>query len=226
MSAYARRVSLILWKDLLIERRAKENLNGLLFFALLLLLLFQFALGPDRDRMRAVLPGLLWLGFVLAGLLGFGRSFLAERDNDCWEGLRLGSGDKSAIYLGKLLGNIVVMGAVEIALLALFEFFYDMGIGPALGPLALVLALGTVGLSAVGTLFAALTASIRARELLFPLLLLPAQVPVLLATVQATQAALGGQPLGEVAHWLRLLGAADLVYVLVGLLTFEFVLES
>jgi heme exporter protein B len=226
VSAYGRRVALVLWKDLLTERRSKESLNALLFFALLLLLLFQFALGPDRDRLRAVLPGLLWLGFVLAGLLGFGRSLVAERDNDCWDGLRLAPGDKSAVYLAKLLGNVIVMGAVEIALLALFEFFYDMGLAAALGPLALVLALGTLGLAAVGTLFAALTAQLRARELLFPLLLLPAQVPVLLATVQATQAALGGQPLGDVAHWLKLLAAADVVYVVVGLLTFEVILEA
>lgn len=226
MSAYGRRVSLVLWKDLLTERRSKESLNALLFFALLLLFLFQFALGPDRERVRAVLPGLLWLGFVLAGLLGFGRTFLAERDNDCWDGLRLAPGDKSAVYLGKLLGNVVVMGAVEVTLVALFEFFYGLGLGSALGPLAVVLALGTVGLAAVGTLFAALTARLRARELLFPLLLLPAQVPVLLATVQATQVALSGQPLGDAAHWLRLLAAADVVYVVVGLLTFEFVLEA
>jgi heme exporter protein B len=226
VSAYGRRVSLVLWKDLLTERRSKESLNALLFFALLLLFLFEFALGPDRERVRAVLPGLLWLGFVLAGLLGFGRTFLAERDNDCWDGLRLTPGDKSAVYLGKLLGNVVVMGAVEVALVILFEFFYGLGLGSALGPLALVLALGTVGLAAVGTLFAALTARLRARELLFPLLLLPAQVPVLLATVQATQAALGGQPLADAAHWLRLLAAADVVYVVVGILTFEFVLEA
>jgi heme exporter protein B len=226
VSAYARRVSLVLWKDLLTERRSKEGLNALLFFAVLLLFLFQFAIGPDRERLRAVLPGLLWLGFVLAGLLGFGRTFLAERDNDCWDGLRLAPGDKSAVYLGKLLGNVIVMGVVEVALVALFEFFYGLSLGSALGPLALVLALGTVGLAAVGTLFAALTARLRARELLFPLLLLPAQVPVLLATVQATQAALGGQPLADAAHWLRLLVAADVVYVVVGLLTFEFVLEA
>jgi heme exporter protein B len=226
VTAYARRVSLVLWKDLLTERRSKESLNALLFFAVLLLLLFQFALGPDRDRLRAVLPGLLWLGFVLAGLLGFGRSFLAERDNDCWDGLRLLPGDPSAVYLGKLLGNCAVMGAVEIVLLLLFEFFYGMGLAAAAVPLALVLVLGTLGLAAVGTLFAALTAQLRARELLFPLLLLPAQVPVLLATVQATQAALGGQPLADVAHWLQLLAAADVVYVVVGLLTFEFILEA
>ena len=223
---YARRTWIVLWKDLLTERRSKESVNALLFFALLLLFLFQFALGPDRERLHAALPGLLWLGFILAGLLGLGRSFLAERDNDCWEGLRLTPGDKSAIYLGKLLGNAVVMVAVEVVVLALFAFFYDVDLGPALGPLAVVLALGTVGLAAVGTLFAAMTAHLRARELLFPVLLLPAQVPLLLAAVSTTQAALTGQPLGEMGHWLKLLVAADVVYVVIGLLTFEFILDA
>jgi heme exporter protein B len=226
MIAYARRTWIVLWKDLLVERRSKESLNALLFFALLLLFLFQFALGPDRERLQAALPGLLWLGFVLAGLLGLGRSFVAERENDCWDGLRLTPGDKSAIYLGKLAANLVVMGAVEVVILALFGVFYNVDVVSVLGPLAVVLALGTLGLATVGTLFSALTAGVRARELLFPVLLLPVQVPVLLATVSATQIALSGQPLGDAAAWLRLLAAADLVYVVIGLLTFEFILDT
>ncbi len=226
MTAYARRAWVVLWKDLLTERRSKESLNALFFFALLLLFLFQFALGPDRERLQAALPGLLWLGFVLAGLLGLGRSFILERDNDCWEGLLLTPGDKSAIYLGKLVGNIVLMAVVEAMLLVLFGVFYNVDLGPALGPLVVVLILGTVGLAAVGTLFAAMTAQVRARELLFPVLLLPAQVPILLATVSATQLVLLGQPLAESAQWLKLLAAADLVYLVIGLLTFEFILDA
>ncbi len=217
---YARRAWIVLWKDLLTERRSKESLNALLFFTLLLLFLFQFALGPDRDRLRAALPGLLWLG------LGLGRTFITERDNDCWEGLRLTPGDKSAIYLGKLLGNFTLMVAVEVLLLVLFGFFYDVDLWPALGNLAVILLLGTTGLAAVGTLFAAMTAQLRARELLFPVLLLPAQVPILLATVSATEAALLGQPLGEVSHWLKLLAGADVVYVAIGVMTFEFILDA
>jgi heme exporter protein B len=224
--SYAQRTWIVFWKDLLTERRSKESLNALLFFALLLLFLFQFALGPDSERLRSALPGLLWLGLILAGLLGLGKTFITERDNDCWDGLRLTPGDKSAIYLGKLLGNCVLMTAVEAVLLALFGFFYGVDLGPALGPLALVLALGTIGLAAVGTLFAAMTAQLRARELLFPVLLLPAQVPMLLAAVSATQAALLGQPLAEVSHWLKLLIGADVVYVVIGLLTFEFILDA
>ena len=224
--SYARRAWIIFHKDLLVERRSKEQTNALLFFCLVLLFLFQFALGPDRDRLTAALPGLLWLGFILAGLLALGRSFLTERENDCWEGLRLTPGDKSAIYLGKLAGNCVLMAAVELVLVVLFGVFYNVDLLTPAAPLTLVLALGTLGLASVGTLFAAMTTHIRAREVLFPVLLLPVQVPVLLATVKATEALLLGEPLGAVAHWIKLLAAADVIYVVVGLLTFDVILEG
>jgi len=226
VSAYLRRAWIVVWKDVLSERRSKESLNALLFFSLLLLFVFQFALGPERARVEAALPGLLWLGFILAGLLAFGRTFLAERENDCWEGLVLTPGDKSAIYLGKLAGNVLLMAVVEAVLLVLFAVFFGLDFTGALPALSLVLALGTLGLAAVGTLFGAITAQLRARELLFPVLLLPAVVPVLLASVSATQVVLSAQPLGEAAPWLKLLAAADLVYLVVGVLTFEFVLEG
>ncbi len=214
------------WKDLLIERRSKETLNALLFFSLALLFIFQFALGPDRERLAAVLPGLLWLGFILSGVLGLGRAFLVERENDCWEALLLAPGDKSAIYVGKLLGSLLLMAVVETLVLALFVVFFDVDLGPALPGLILVIALGTVGIAAVGTLFAAMTAQVRARELLFPVLLLPVLVPVLLGTVKATEALLLREPLGAVSHWLKLLAAADVVYLAVGVLTFDVILEG
>lgn len=223
---FARRAWIVLWKDVMVEARSKETLNALVFFALLLLFVFQFALGPDRERLGGVLPGLLWLGFLLSGLLALGRTFLVERENDCWEALLLAPGDKSAIYLGKLAGNLVLMFLVEAFIVALFVVFFDVALGAALPSLALVIALGTVGLAAMGTLFSAMTANVRARELLFPVLLLPVEVPVLLATVRATEAALAGEGLGGVTHWLGLLAAADVIYVVVGVLTFDFVLEG
>lgn len=214
------------WKDLLVERRSKETLNALLFFSLALLFVFQFALDADRERLAAVLPGLLWLAFILSGMLGLGRVFLVERENDCWEGLLLAPGDKSAIYLGKLAGSLTLMFVVEAMVLALFALFFNVDLGPVLPPLVMVIALGTVGFAAMGTLFAALTAQARARELLFPVLLLPVLVPVLLGTVKATEAVLLREPLADVAHWLKLLVAADVIYVVAGLLTFDFILEG
>ena len=226
MTGYVRRAWIVVWKDVLSERRSKESLNTLVFFSVLLLFVFQFALGPERARVETALPGLLWLGFLLAGLLAFGRTFLVERENDCWEGLVLAPGDKSAIYLGKLAGNVLLMAVVEAVLVLLFALFFSFDFTRVLPGLALVLALGTLGLAAVGTLFGGITAQLRARELLFPVLLLPAAVPVLLASVSATQTVLLGEPLAEAAPWLKLLGAADLVYLVVGVLTFEFVLEA
>jgi heme exporter protein B len=223
---FARRALVVAWKDLLVERRSKETLNALLFFSLLLLFVFQFALGPDRERLAGVLPGVLWLGFILSALLALGRTFVLEREHDCWEGLLLAPGDKSAIYLGKLGANLTLMAVVETLVLVLFVIFFDIDLGRAFPGLALVVALGTIGLGAVGTLFAAMTAHVRAREVLFPVLLLPVQIPVLLATVKATEALLLGEPLGAVAHWVKLLAAADVVYVVIGLLTFDAVLEG
>jgi heme exporter protein B len=226
MSLFARRAFIVFWKDLAIERRSKETLNALAFFSLLLLFVFQFSLGADRERLTAALPGLLWLGFVLSGLLALGRSFVIERENECWEGLLLAPGDKSAVFVGKLGGNLLLMFTVEALLLALFAVFFNVDLAPALGPLVLVIVLGTIGFAALGTLFAAMTAHVRARELLFPVLLLPVQVPVLLATVRATEAALAGEPLTAVTNWITLLVAADIVYVVVGVLTFDVILEA
>src|SRR3989454_1707430 len=226
MSLFARRAFIVFWKDLAIERRSKETLNALAFFSLLLLFVFQFSLGADRERLIAALPGLLWLGFVLSGLLALGRSFVIERENECWEGLLLAPGDKSAVFVGKLGGNLLLMFTVEALLLALFAVFFNVDLAPALGPLVLVIVLGTIGFAALGTLFAAMTAHVRARELLFPVLLLPVQVPVLLGAVKATEAVLLGEPLSAVGHWLGLLAAADTIYLTVGVLTFDAILEA
>ena len=223
---FVRRTWAIVWKDVLVERRSKETVNAVVFFSVLLLFLFEFTLGADRERLTAVLPGLLWLSVLLAALLGLGRSFVLERENDCWEGLLLTPGDKGAVYVGKLVGNLLLMALVEIVVLGLFILFLNVDVTRALPGLLVVLALGTVGIAAVGTLFGAMTAHVRARELLFPVLLLPVLVPVLLAIVKSTEALLAGQPLGTVDHWLKLLIAADVIYVVAGLLTFDALLEG
>ena len=128
--------------------------------------------------------------------------------------------------MGKLAGNLLLMLAVEAIFLLLFGVFFDLDLVAALPGLALVVGLGTLGLAAVGTLFAAMTAHVRARELLFPVLLLPVEVPVLLGTVKATEAVLLGEPLGTVAHWLKLLAVANVIYLTIGVLTFDVVLDG
>jgi heme exporter protein B len=216
----------VVWKDLTTERRSKEGLNALVLFSLLLLFIFQFALGHDRDHFIAALPGVLWLGFILSGLIAVGRAFQVEQENDCWEALVLAPIEKSCFYVGKLVGTLLLMLLVETLVLALFAIFFNLDVVAVLPALSAVIVLGTTGLAAAGTLFAAMTAHLRARELLLPVLLLPVQLPVLLATVEATAEVLRGQPLGAVTSWLALMAAADVIYVSTGILTFEFVLEG
>jgi heme exporter protein B len=225
-AAFARATWAVLKKDLIVERRSKEGANALAFFAVLLLFLFYFALGPDGERIRQALPGLFWLAFILAGLLGLGRAFAVERENDCLDGLVLAPGDKGGIYLGKVAGTTALMLAMEVAFIAGTGIFYNLDLWPAVPRLLVVALAGTVGFAAVGTLFAAMTAHVRAREVLFPVLLLPVEVPVLLGSVKATEAALAGEPLSAVAQWLQLLLAADVVYLVAGLLTFDALLEG
>ena len=219
---YARRAFIVLWKDLLGERRTKETLNALLFFALLLLFLFQLALGADRERLTATLPGLLWLGFILSGLVGLGRAFLAERENDCWEGLVLAPGDKSAIYLGKVAGNLLLMLVVEAILLVLFTVFFNVDVAAHPIRLTVIVGLGTIGVAAVGTLFAAMLVRARSRDVLLPIMLYPMTVPVMIAGVRGTAALLQPTPdLAMVQFWIGLLAAFDVVFLTLALWTFD-----
>ena len=213
-------------KDVTVELRARERVNAMLFFAALVLFIFNFALGPDREKLREVAPGLLWLAFLFTGMLGLARSFQAERENECFEELLLTPGDRESIYYGKLAGNVLFMAIAEALILPLFGVLYNLDIWEHLPSLALVALLGTLGFSTIGTLLAAMTAHLRAREVMLPLLLFPLTVPVILGSVRATEAILAGEGLAGVGHWLKLLAGFDVIFLVVCPLVFEFVLEE
>ena len=213
-------------KDVTVELRARERVNAMLFFAALVLFIFNFALGPDQEKLREVAPGLLWLAFLFTGMLGLARSFQAERENECFEELLLTPGDRESIYYGKLAGNVLFMAMAEALILPLFGVLYNLDIWEHLPSLALVALLGTLGFSTIGTLLAAMTANLRAREVMLPLLLFPLTVPVILGSVRATEAILAGEGLAGVSHWLKLLAGFDVIFLVVSPLVFEFVLEE
>jgi heme exporter protein B len=220
------KVYLLFAKDLLVEFRNRETFTVMLFFAVVILFLFHFSLNPERENTALLAPGLLWLAFMFTGMLGLGRSFQAEQTNECLEQLLLVPGDRGNIYLGKLLGNVIFMLAVELLIIPLFALFFQLSVWDALLPLLLVALLGTLGFAGIGTLFSALTANIRAREVLFPLLLFPLVVPVIIGTVTATGIVLSGGTLGEASGWLKLLGVFDAIFLTFSYLTFEFVVEQ
>jgi heme exporter protein B len=221
-----RPVYLLLAKDLLVELRNRETFTVMLFFGVVILFLFHFSLNPERENTALLAPGLLWLAFMFTGVLGLGRSFQAEQTNDCLEQLLLVPGDRGNIFLGKLVGNMAFMLAVEFLIIPLFALFFQLDLWAALLPLLVVAFLGTLGFAIIGTLFSALTANLRAREVLFPLLLFPLVVPVIIGSVTATGIILGGGTLGEASGWLKLLGVFDTMFLAVAYLTFEFVVEQ
>jgi heme exporter protein B len=223
MSAW-RAVVAIVAKDVAAELRSKETLSTLLVFALMIVLVFNFAFELRVDNVRQIAPGVLWVAFTFAGVLALNRSFIIEREEGCIEGLRLTPVDRGVIYLGKFLGNTLFMLVAEACILPVFAVLFDVSIlYPALW---LIVVLGTVGFVAVGTLFAAMTVNTRAREAMLPLLLFPITVPVLIAATKSTGQVLDGQPLSEVYSWLRLLLAFDIIFTVIAWLGFEYVLEE
>ena len=216
----------IVWKDILCEMRNRENVASIFFFALNVILIFSFSFAMDPDVTRAMMPGLIWVAFGFASILGLGKSFLSETYNDCLLALRMAPVPKGAIYLGKLLGNLLIMVVVELILVPLFILFFNLDILDKLPSFLLILVFATVGICAVGTLFSALTVQTRAREVLFPLLLLPLEAPVFISAVEATAGAFRGDPFALYRHWVELLIVFDLVFVIVSYWMFEFVLEG
>jgi len=224
--ALLRRAWAIVWKDLLIEARSKQAFNAMVFFAALVLFIFSFALGPDTELLREVFGGLLWVGIAFTGILSLSRTYQNEETSGGLEGLRAYPGDPRAIYLGKLLGNIVLLLLVEAVLIPAAGILFQTDLWPHAGGLAAVALLGTIGFSIVGTFYAALTVNLRAREVMLPLLLFPALVPVLLGAVNATTLVLEGDLMGEVGVWLRVLAAFDIIFFVVCIWIFPIALEE
>ncbi len=221
-------------KDLLTERRSKAAFNAMAFFAALVLFIFSFALGPDSPGMTGagqtllqyLWPGLLWVAIFFTGILALGRSFQVEMESGGMEALRLYPGDKKAIYAGKLVSNLILLAAMELVLIPLSAVLYNIDLWTKLPGLIGVTLLGSVGFVAVGTFYAALTANLRAREVMLPLLLFPVQVPVVVAAVKATALIVRGDAMGELSSWLYILVLIDVVLLTVCTLTFEFALED
>jgi heme exporter protein B len=215
----------VLWKDLLSEWRRRDRVLAMLLFSLLVVAVFHFALADvSQAQLRASIPGLLWIAFLFASVLGFNRAFALELENDALSGLALAPADPGWIFLGKAAANFVLLGVVQVVTAAVFSIAFDLPIAPIALPLAGVVALGSVGLTVVGTLFGAVAVRTRYREVMLPLLMLPVLMPVLIGAVRATSALFGGEA-AEPAS-LRLLLVFDLVYLIVSFLIFEYVLDE
>ena len=216
----------VAWKDLISEMRSRETLSSMFFFALIVILVFSFSFSMDQQATRELIAGIIWVAFAFTGIIGLGKSFSAEMQNDCLEYLQMSPVPKGAIYLGKLTANLLFMLIVETILFPLFVIFFNLDVVEELPLLLLIFVLATLGLSTVGTLFSAMTVQIRAREVMLPILLLPLAVPVMIAAVEATRGALNGNPLALYRQWLQLLAVFDVVFTVVSFWAFELVMDS
>jgi heme exporter protein B len=223
--SYLRKVYAIVAKDVAAELRTREMLSSMFVFALLVILIFNFAFDLRAENQKTLAPGVLWVAIVFAGMLGLSRSFITEKDRGSLEGLLLTPVDRSAIYLGKMLGNTLFIGVVVVIILPIFIVLFNLS-AEYLPALVGVVILGIIGFSGVGTLFSAMAVHTRTREVLLPILLFPVVIPVMLASVKLTAAILDGVPFGEVQNWFSLLVGFDLIFLALSFMLFDYVMEE
>lgn len=221
-------------KDLLAEFRTKQMLNSMVIFALLVIVIFSFAFGNEatiyipnlkKKIIDILAPGMLWIAFTFAGMLGLSRSFAGEKEEGCLDGLKLCPVDRSDIYNGKVLSNAVLMFLMEIATVPIFIvlFSYDIQNLPGL---IVVIILGTFGFIFVGTLLSALTVNTRTREILLPVILFPVLIPVILSAVTATATMLANGDISDISGELQILAVYDIIFFVVAQMVFEYTIED
>jgi heme exporter protein B len=213
-----REAGLVVGKDLRIEARSRVALSQILPFGLIVILLFAFALDPDRGILERAAPGLFWIAVLLAALMAIGRAFATEEQHNARDGLRLAGLDGAAIFLGKAAAIALELLALEIVLGIGVVLLYNVSVH-GIGVLVLTALAATIGLAATGTLYGVLSAGLRLRETLLPLLLLPVLAPVMLGATRAFEDGLEGAP-GDAWPWVALLGIFAVLYTGIGVLAF------
>jgi heme exporter protein CcmB len=213
---------LVLRKDFAIERKSLEVLTTTLFFAISCVLIFAFAFVKEGQAPEDAAAGILWIAIAFSGTLALGRTFERERYGETLRALLLAPAPRPALYVGKLLGMLAVLGISELLLVPLTAFFFQATLFSRPLLLIALLAGGTIGFCAVGTLFAAMLVRARSRDVLLPILLYPITIPVIIAGVRGTAALLASPPDEPAATmWIGILAAFDVVFMTLSLWTFE-----
>ena len=214
----------VVWKDLAAEFRSRELLSAMLVFALLVILIFNFAMALDAKTRANVTAGVLWVTFAFAGTLGLNRSMAMEKDRGCLDGLLLAPVDRSALYFGKAIGNLAFMLIVELIVLPIYTILYNINL--FVPGLLVVILLGSIGYIAVGTLLATMAVQARTRDILLPILLFPLVIPILIAAVKASNGFLQGIPVDEISVWLNLLVVYDVIFIAIAMMVFDYIVEE
>jgi len=221
---FLRAIAAIVQKDLIAEYRSRELFTAMFVFSILVIFIFNFALELDIQTRRSVTSGVMWATFVFAGTLGLNRSLAAEQDRGSFDGLLLAPVDRSAIYFGKVISNLAFMLIVQAVVLPVYSALY--GVNLFQPGLLLVILLGSIGYTAIGTLLASMAVQTRTRDILLPILLFPVVLPLLIAAVKASAAFLSGAALSEIAPWLNLLAVYDVIFTALAFMLFDYIVEE
>jgi heme exporter protein B len=223
---FMRQAGAILAKDLKTEWRAREVFTSMFVFTVLVVVVFQFTIGSNPALIREVAAGVLWVALLFATVIGLQRAVQMEGEEDCLQGVLLAVQDRSALFLAKALANMIYLLVVSGCILPLFALWFRVDLTASLPALGVILALGIVGLSVLGTLFSLIVLNIRMREVMLPLLFLPVSVPLLIASVYATGDLIDGKTLADIRDYVILITVFDVVFLVLAVLIFDYVVEE
>src|SRR5215510_10178718 len=223
---FLQQVLALLAKDLKTEWRTREIFTSMFVFVVLVVVIFNFAIGADTELIRQVASGVVWVALLFATVLGLQRAGQIESEEDSLQGVLLALRDRSALFVAKMIAQMLYLLVVVICIIPLCGIWFRIDFMACLGELGIVFALGILGLSIVGTLFAMITLQIRAREVMLPMLFLPVSVPLTIAAVYATAQLIAGKSLGDIADYLTLMVIFNIVFFTLTLIVFDYIVED
>jgi len=222
--SFLRAIFAVVQKDLMAEYRSRELVSSMMVFAVLVIFIFNYALNLEPALRTKVTSGVLWVTFIFAGNIGLNRAMAVEKDRGCLDGLLLAPVDRAAIYFGKVISTLIFMLLVEIIMLPIYGLFYNINLfNPGL---LLVILLGSIGYTAVGTLLSSMAVQTRTRDILLPIILFPVIIPIVLAAVDASGKFLTGAKMSEIQPALTLLIALDVIFTSIAFMVFDYVVEE
>ena len=224
MTSFLGPLLVMAWKDILLELRSRDIIVSVLVFGFLVVVVFNFALNVTPRLVSELVPGILWVAFAFAGTLAMNRAFVREKEQGGLEGLLLTPVSRDAIFLGKALVSFLFMLIVEAALLPVFAAL--LGFSAFSFTLILTIVLATLGFATVGTLFSAIAVQTRSREIMLPVLFFPIMLPVLIAAVEASTQAIGGETSVGLNRWLPLIAVFDGLFLVICPWVFSYVVEE
>jgi heme exporter protein B len=226
MNQYFNQIAAIIWKDFTVELKTRELFVSMFIFAVLVILIFIFSVDLSIINSNQVGPGVLWVAILFSGTIGLNRSFMLEKENQCIQGLMLAPIDRSAIYFGKMISNLVFLLIMEAFILPIFMIFFNVDLISNIFPLLFVILIGTIGFSALGTLLSSLSANLKTRDIMLPILLYPLMVPIAIASVKMTSQVLLGEELASVMKWIGLTLCFDIIFIGASIMTIDHILEE